>query len=159
MPKRTPSATLEEAYDEAVRMLARKARTAAEVAAALEARGAGSELVESVVARLKSQRHLDDAELASDEAFALVDGKGLAPSLALHKIVARGIAEAVAKESVEAAREGRTDAELCARALAKKTRGKQLDPALVAKEGRTLARLGYEEDLVARALEQALHAE
>jgi regulatory protein len=156
MPKRSPIDTLEEAYDEAVRMLARKPRTSAEVAEALAARGVGADDVESVLGRLKSHRHLDDAVLAGDDAFSLVDGKGLAPAAAVQKLLGRGIPEAVARDAVEAAREGRTESELCARALERRTKGRPLAPDAVGKEGRALARLGYDEETVLRALERAL---
>lgn len=137
-------------------MLARKARTSAEVADELAARGAGAEQIASVLGRLKAHRHLDDAELAGDEAFRLVDGKGLAPSAAVQKLVERGIASKAAQAAVEAAVDGRSEAALCERALEKRLKGRLLMSEQVPREGRALARLGYDEGLVARALERAL---
>jgi regulatory protein len=158
MPKRSPIDTPEDAYDEAVRMLARKPRTSAEVIEALAEKGADAEMIETVIGRLKSHRHLDDAVLAGDEAFALIDGKGFAPALAVQTLLERGILEATARDAVEAAREGRTDAELCGRALSRRNRGKTFAPDDTPKEGRALARLGYEEEVVLRVLERALAA-
>jgi SOS response regulatory protein OraA/RecX len=74
--KPQPLVTLEDAWEAAVDLLARKARSAGEVAKALKARGASDEHVEAVVSRLKAHRHVDDTALAEDEAFALVDGNG-----------------------------------------------------------------------------------
>lgn len=148
--------TLEAAYEEAVKLLARKARTAREVEGELLARGAPADDVASVVARLKAHRHLDDAALAGDEAFTLVDGKGWAPAAAVQILVERGVPPAVARDAVDAACEGRGEGDLCQAALARRLKGRPLAPSLAAKEGRALARLGYEEDVVTRVLERAL---
>lgn len=156
MPARRPLETLEDAYEEAVRLLARKARTAAEVAAELDARGAAPEHVESVVARLKAHRHLDDAELAHDQAFALLDGKGYAPEAAVQALVQRGVGSGLAQEAVDAARDGRTERALCEAAFRRRTKGRALTQADAAREGRALARLGFDAEIVARVLEQAL---
>ncbi|MFM2152455.1 MAG: RecX family, partial [Pseudomonadota bacterium] len=102
--------TEEEAYQHAVGLLARKARTSAEVARDLAARGASDEVVESVLGRLKSHRHLDDAAYAFDTASALLDGKGLSPAAAVATLVERGVVEGVARDAVEGARESRSEA-------------------------------------------------
>lgn len=147
--------TLEAAYEAAVAMLARKARTATEVASALAEKGASPDDVESVVARLKAHRHLDDVTLAHDEAASLLDGKGLAPAAAVESLVQRGIAEGTARDAVDTVREGRSDLELCGAALARRLRGRALAPADVGREGRALARVGWDEEVVLRVLERA----
>lgn len=158
MARRPAIETEEQAYEAAVRLLARKARTAAEVSVELESRGTASELIESVLGRLKSHRHVDDAALAGDQAFSLIEGKGMSPAAAVQTLVERGVGEAVAREAVEQAREGRSDRELCERALAKRTKG-VLAEDRVGKEARALARLGYDEDVIERALERARRTE
>lgn len=156
MARRTVLDTLEAAYDAAVRMLARKPRTSAEVRNELLEQGASEDDVESVLGRLKAHRHLDDAELTSDEAFALLESKGLAPDLAIYKLTERGIPHGMAQEAVEAAREGKSDLQLCEQALGRRLKGKVLSPDGAPKEGRALARLGYDEEVIARTLERAL---
>lgn len=147
--------TEEEAYQHAVGLLARKARSTAEVASDLASRGAAEDVIESVVGRLKSHRHLDDAAYAFDAATALLDGKGMAPDSAVASLVERGVAEAVARDAVEGAREGRSEGELCRAALERRLRGRPLGGAMHGKEGRALARLGWDEEVVLRTLERA----
>lgn len=156
MGRRKDIASEEDAYATALGMLARKGRTRAEVAEALRERGAGEAQVSSVLDRLSAQRHLDDAELAHDEAFTLVDGKGSSPRAAVATLEARGIERTLAASAVEAALEGRSEQELCERALERRLRGRALTAAAVGREGRALARLGYDEEIVARVLEKAL---
>lgn len=157
MPRRAPLDTLDAAYDEAVRLLTRKARSAREVAEALEARGAAREDIASVLDRLRSHRHLDDAELASDEAFTLIDSKGWAPQAAVLQLEARGIASVLAQEAVDSVVEGRSETELCEAALRRRLRSRALADA--AKEGRALARLGYDADVIERVLERAARSD
>jgi regulatory protein len=155
MPRAAPLETVEAAYEAAVKMLTRKARSASEVRAALLAKGATEEDAESVIGRLKSHRHLDDAVLAADEAYSLLEGKGLSPAFAMHTLTERGLASELVRQCVEEVRDGRSDAVLCERALQKRLRGKPLAEENLGREGRALARLGYEEDVVTQALERA----
>ena len=147
--------TEEEAYLHAVGLLARRARTSAEVSSDLASRGASPEVIESVVGRLKSHRHLDDAAYAFDAAGALLDGKGMSPEAAVATLVERGVSEATARDAVDGARDGRSDGELCRAALDRRLRGRALEASMVGKEGRALARLGWDEEVVLRALERA----
>lgn len=156
MPPRRLLVTLDDAYDEAVRLLARKARSAAEVTAALLERGASAEHADSVVARLKAHRHLDDVELAADQAYALLEGQGLAPEAVVQKLGARGLAASDVRAALDEVREGRTDLELCRQVLARRLRGRPLAASATAREGRALARLGWDEEVVTRVLEMAL---
>lgn len=156
MARRRLPLTLDDAYDEAVRMLARKARSAAEVKAALVGKGTSVDDADSVVARLKAHRHLDDAEFAADQAFSLLDGKGTAPEAIVRTLEERGIASSLAREAVASIRDEREELDLCREALSRRLKGRALDASVVAREGRALARLGWEEDLVSRVLEEAL---
>jgi len=158
MPRRTPIENVDEAFDAAIRLLARKSRTTSEVVRELESRGAPAEVVESAIARLKAHRHLDDAAYADDTAFKLLSGKGQAPARVVQELEARGVARPAIHEAVDAARDGRTDETLCKTALARRLNGKPLTPELAAKEVRALARLGYDPELVERVIERALAA-
>ena len=154
MAKSKPIATLEEAYERAVAMLTRKSRSAAEIEADLASAGADDETIASVIGRLKSHRHLDDAVLAEDQAFALLDGKGWAPQAAVQLLEQRGIAPAIAREAVETVREGRSESALCRAALEKRLGGKPVTPLGLAKEARALGRLGYDEEVIRALLER-----
>lgn len=153
--------TPEAAYERALGMLARRARTAREIAAELEARGATAEVVEGVLGRLVSQRHVDDAELAGDAAGALLAGRGVAPAAAVERLVARGVHASTAREAVESAREGADERELCRRALERRLRGAGApsDGKAAARHARALLRLGYEPEVVASVIEQTLGVE
>jgi SOS response regulatory protein OraA/RecX len=146
----------EAAYETAVRMLARKSRSCAEVRAALAEKGATDADIESVIGRLKAHRHLDDAELASDEAYTLLESKGLSPDAAVYKLSMRGLDSGLARRSVESVREGRSEWVLCERALERRLKGRPLPERNAGREGRALARLGYEEEVVARVIERAM---
>ena len=153
---KAPPLDADTAYNTAIRMLARKARSCAEVRIALTDKGASGDDVESVIGRLKSHRHLDDAELASDQAYSLIDSKGLSPERAVYMLTERGIASTVARQAVDAIREGQSDWVLCERALARRLRGKALSEKNAGREARALARLGYEGEIVTRAIDRAL---
>jgi SOS response regulatory protein OraA/RecX len=146
----------EAAYELAIRMLARKSRSCAEVRTALAEKGASDSDADSVVSRLKAHRHLDDAELASDEAYTLLESKGLSPEAAVYKLSMRGLDAGLAKRSVESVREGRSEWVLCQRALERRLKGRPLAERNAGREGRALARLGYEEEVVARVIERAM---
>ncbi len=154
MAKSKPLTTLDEAYERAVAMLARKPRSAAEVERDLASAGADDETIASVIGRLKSHRHLDDAVLAEDQAFALLDGKGFAPQVAVQLLVERGIPSSIAHEAVEAAREGRSESALCRAALVRRLGGRSMGSASLAKEARALGRLGYDEEVIRALLER-----
>lgn len=150
--------TLDEsaAFDRAVRLLTRKARSVQEIRDALESEGVDDEVAANVVSRLLSLRHLDDAELASDQAFALLHGKGYSPAAIHEALTRRGIASALVDEAIAAAVEGREALELCAAALQRRLGRASLTPDSAPKHARALARLGWDAELIRRVIERAL---
>ena len=159
MPRKGDMSTEEAAYEEAVSFLARKARTTAEVMERLSAAGARDEVVSSVVGRLKAHRHLDDTAYASDAASGLLDGKGLSPDAAVATLVSRGVGDSTAREAVEAAREGRSEVELCRAAADRRIGAGPLAPAAFGRHARALARLGWDEETLRRVLEPRMSPE
>jgi regulatory protein len=114
----------ETALEKAMRILARRARTAVELERALERGGVGPEDRESALARLKELGYINDAETARFRARRRV-GLGDAPRLAAKKLAAQGIGEAEAQRAAADAAEGASEEELAAQALRRKLRGRQ----------------------------------
>jgi SOS response regulatory protein OraA/RecX len=110
------------AFDRAVKLLAARQRTEAELRRALADYPA--EDVESVLARVKELGYINDRETARGRARTRV-GLGDAPRLAARKLLAQGIAEATAREAASEAAEGVDEDELAARALQRRLRGRK----------------------------------
>ena len=139
--------------DRALRLLGRKARTALELDQALAR--AKVEPVEraEVLARVRELGYMDDLEVARGRARTLL-ARGEAPRLAARKLEAQGVAAADAQGAIDEAREGASEAELAARALQKRLRGrKPRDERERQRVFRALVARGHRPALVAQALE------
>lgn len=144
------------AFDRAVRLLTSKARSSYEIRKALLNEGASEEVAANVVSRLVSHRQLDDAELASDQAFSLLQGKGYSPAAIHEALTQRGLDGALVDEAIAFVTEGRSDTELCAGALERKLGRAALTPETAARHARALGRLGWDEEVIRRVIERAL---
>ena len=111
------------AFERAVRLLARRARTEAELQRALASFPAEERA--AALARVRELGYMDDRETARQRARAAVS-RGEAPRLMLRRLSAQGIGEADAKAAVAEAGEGAGEEALAARALARKLRGRQV---------------------------------
>jgi regulatory protein len=101
---------MSDAYQDGVRLLARRSLTRREVVLRLRARGHGDDDVESAVARLIAAKAIDDFALARHwvESQAATRGKGRARALA--ELAARGVEDAVASSAwAQATEEGAID--------------------------------------------------
>lgn len=152
------SSSLDEsaAFDRAVRLLTSKARSSHEIRTTLVKEGADEDVAAAVVSRLVSHRQLDDAELASDQAFSLLQGKGYSPAAIREALTQRGIDGTLVDEAIAFAVEGRSEVELCAEALDRKLGSSVLTPDSAARYARALARLGWDEEVIRRVIERAL---
>ena len=138
------------AFERAVKLLAARQRSEAELRRALADFPAGE--VESALARVKDLGYINDGETARVRARTRV-GRGEAPRLAAKKLAAQGIAEATAREAAADAAEGAGEDELAARALRQKLRGRQ--PASEREKIRLLRALiakGHRPSAAAKAL-------
>ncbi len=134
----------------ALRMLARKARTQAEVEQAL-AKFSASER-EAVVARLKELGYMDDRGVALGRARVLL-GRGEAPQLAVRRLGTQGVSGPDARAAVAEAAGGAADDELVARALRLRLRGRPpRDEGERRRLFRSLVAKGHPASAVARAL-------
>lgn len=108
---------MSEALEVALKLLARRARSEAEVRRALGRKGLEERDVEAAIARLKELRYLDDPSFARSKAGSMLEEERKGPKLAVYKLEAAGIEERQAETAVEQAKEGKSERELAERAL------------------------------------------
>ncbi|MBI4827773.1 MAG: regulatory protein RecX [Nitrospinae bacterium] len=77
-------------YDQACRLLARRAHSKAELAAKLSARGHGAESVRETVAKLAELGYLDDAAYCADYAKGRVARRGVGPAKLRAELTRKG---------------------------------------------------------------------
>jgi regulatory protein len=111
------------ALDRALRLLALKARTEAELDRALKRAGVSDVDRTLALARLRELGYMDDAAVASARARTLLE-QGAAPLLVRRRLRAQGVSSGTARAAAEQAAEGASERELLERALEKKLRGR-----------------------------------
>ena len=90
-------------YEKAVKALARRERSTAEVKKLLRPRAASGEAVEAAIARLRDHGYLDDARMAAARASYQHEIEHHGRERALRDLRMRGVGESVAKKAVEGA--------------------------------------------------------
>ena len=141
-------------FDRAVRLLAARRRSEAELRGALEHQGAPAGEIADAIARVKHLAYLDDRTLAEDRARKLL-AQGYAVDLAAQKLAATGFDEPDASAAVRGAAEGATSEELCRRALEVRRKGRNLltlEGAARRRLARALVARGHDPQIVARLL-------
>jgi regulatory protein len=139
------------ALDAALKLLAARSRTEAELRRALLSRDYPPGEVESSVARVRELGYLDDGEVARSRARSLL-GRSAAPRLAARRLEAQGIDPVLARTAVdgEAGEEG--EAGLLERALQRRVKGRKLDAKETQRVFRSLVQKGFRPSAVARKL-------
>ena len=139
------------ALDAALKLLAARSRTEAELRKALMSREYPPPEVESAVARVRELGYLDDSEVARSRARSLL-GRGAAPRLAVGRLEAQGIAPAEARSAVdgEAGKEGESG--LLDRALERRVKGRKLNQTEKQRVFRSLVQKGFRASEVAKKL-------
>jgi regulatory protein len=137
-----------DAVTRAVGLLSARERSRAQLEAALRQRGYPDDEVAAAVARVAELGYLDDARVAAERARqGLTEGRSRQGVIA--RLVAQGVDERVAALAVQAGAEALGhDDEAAARALVEKRR------VTGAKAARLLAARGFDEDLIARVVDQ-----
>lgn len=107
-------------YEQALRLLARRSHTAAELEAKLAKKSRSEEDVSAVLARLRGHGYLDDARVAADHAILRRDGPLLGRRRVLAELRRRGVSEAVAEWAVERVYGEVDESQLARRFLRKK---------------------------------------
>ena len=111
------------AFDRAVKLLAMRSRTEAELDRAMQRAKIPEEERKSALARLRELGYMDDREVARVRAKnALARGEG--PRLTARRLSAQGVAAADARAAIEEARGEADDDQLASAALRKKLKGR-----------------------------------
>ena len=111
-------------YAEALRLLSRRELSEAQLRQRLARRGHEPESIDTVIARLKADRSIDDARVAEVIARSETSLRKRGPHRVRRRIEAAGIASATAKAAVDAAFRDIDDGALMAAALDKRLRGR-----------------------------------
>ncbi len=143
--KRLDTAAL---YEYAVRTLARRSLTVAELRGRLERRAAKPADVGQVISRLIEVGYLDDRRLAESHALFRRDYEGFGPQRVLRELRRRGVADKLASQAVKETYRGADELELVRqylrRKLGRSTGGLRLeDRKQVAALFRALFRAGF----------------
>src|SRR5256885_9344927 len=115
------------AFDAALKLLAARSRTEAELRRGLLSREYAPGEVESAVARVRELGYLDEGEVARARARSLL-GCSAAPRLAARRLEAQGIDPALARTAVDAEAGEEGEAGLLERALQGRVKGRERDP-------------------------------
>jgi regulatory protein len=150
-----------DAQQAAVRLLAARPRTSAQLAQRLAERFAPAQ-VEAAVERMKALGYLDDAGLARARSLALLGSGGQAPRSVARRLIAWGIPAAMAATAVaEAQRELGYEPIQYARAFLERQgiRPDALDARAKARVARRLLGRGFDPEVVGKLLELELGEE
>jgi regulatory protein len=144
------------AYLDALKMLARRELSEAQIRQRLGRRGHAELDIEAAVARLKEERAIDDARVAAAIARTQVADKRRGRLRVARQIQSAGITAAVARQAVDGLFQSVDAAALLESALAKRLRGR--DRAADRREFQRLYRYliaqGFEPDRVMAALDK-----
>ena len=141
-------------YEVAVRALARRMRSVAELKRVLRRRVAegGEPLIEAVVAKLKDQKYLNDSAYAAAYSTYRRDNDKLGRMRVIAGLRARGVHSEVIDKAVHAAYDSQNEEQL-ARAFLRRKRAKRPNDAReAARTFRLLARAGFSTRVIVRLL-------
>jgi regulatory protein len=134
----------------AVRYLARRDRTTAQVEQYLRAKGAAPVRVRRIVARLSDLRYLNDRAYAERWIEARLAGRPMSRERLEAELLAKGVAESVAGHAIRERLQGIDDETLARRVLSAARRaGRGLT---LRQQVRLLRQRGFEEDTIDRMI-------
>jgi regulatory protein len=139
--------TDEELYEYAVKALARKMRSVAEIQRLMRARvepgEAGEARMSGVVARLKQQRYLDDTGFAAAYTRLRQENEGFGKRRVAQELGRKGIPSDLIANAVSAAYQAISEEELARRYMTRKRIAKPRTPKETARLVRRLASAGF----------------
>ena len=149
------------AREAALRLLKTRPRSRHELTEALTRKGVEEGVVEQVLAKLENMRLVDDQQYARELAGSLLRRRPCGRRALMARLQQRGISAEVAREAVSDAVEGVDEAGRAIEAVqARMARWEDLPPReRWAKAYAYLARLGFEHDTIADALNTVMGAE
>ncbi len=142
-------------YEYALRALARRSHTKAELERKIQRRSASVEDVRTVLDRLRRHGYLDDAQVAETHSTMRRDIGVFGPKRVLLELKRRGVADQTAETAVSDAYHGRDESELARAHLRRKMGAKPVDVQdvkEVARLYRSLVRAGFRRSAIADAL-------
>jgi len=138
-PKKVQKLSAEELFDRAVKLLAGRACSSAELAAKLRLKAERPGDVDTTIARLKDLKYLDDARFAESFANARVENSGFGRMRVLSDLRARRVSSKLADRAVETAFEGKDEDELIDAYIARRMPRLAADRAAADREDRAAA--------------------
>ena len=142
------------AYDDGVKMLARRELSELQVRQRLARKGHDAEAVDEAIARLREERAIDDARVAEAIARTETSLRRRGKLRVRMQIQRAGISNAMAKRAVDEVFDGIDDDALLEASLAKRLRGRETiaDDREFQRLYRYLIGQGFEADRVMKAL-------
>ena len=134
----------------AVRALARRDRTTAQVATVLTAKGASPTLVRSVVRRLTSLKYLDDAAFAARWADRRLARMPMGRARLQEELLATGCPEQVVRAALEAGYRKVSERDLAMQVVT--AMGTMTSPRMLGRAARLLSQRGFGEDTIETVL-------
>ncbi len=148
----------ESLYEVAVRSLARKMRTVAELKRSLRVRVAkqenGEALIESVVQRLKDQRYLNDTNYATAYSNYRRENEKFGKRRVVSDLKAKGVHQDVIEKTVTDAYSGVDEEKLARDFLTRKRLRKPSNEKEAARVFRTLVRAGFSPGVIFRIMKK-----
>jgi regulatory protein len=144
-------------YDEAIKILARRAHSVSEMKKALIRRTADEDLIGKVIARLRQNGLIDDARYAKQFARQRTEIRHQGKYRVARELRARGISDQHIETAVEEAAANSDEAAMVRQRIERKLkflRG-EIDDKKVASLYRTLLRAGFTSDTIRRELKRA----
>jgi regulatory protein len=156
-PRKDPAPLEESAlYEYAVKALARRMRSVAELKrlmrAKVEAGETGESKIAAVIVRLKEQRYLDDSTFASTFVRLRQENEGFGKRRVQRELASKGIRRELIESTLEAAYGGTSEEDLARRYLARKRVAKPGNPKETARVVRRLVSAGFSLSAVAKTL-------
>jgi regulatory protein len=142
-----------QAFALALRWIAARDLTEAQIRDRLTRRGTGQPIVNAVLARLAEDRVVDDRRVAQTVARAARDVKRHGPCRVARDLESRGVAREVVRDVVAETFADADADQLVERALARRLRGPIDTPNEYRRLSRYLARQGFPPDSIVRALD------
>ncbi len=151
----------EELYWHAVKQLAVRARSVAELRRLLERRALSRQDVPRVLGRLKKRGYLNDERFAENFAAARLENQRLGRVRVVHDLRLRLVAPEVAQRAVRTAYEGVDEVRLLRQHLARRLRtgGPPQNPQKVASLYRALRRAGFAHGAILAELQRLQQAD
>ena len=157
-PKRRPTLSDVELYDYAVRSLARKMRTVAELKRLLRIRAEPNEdgalAVEAVIAKLKEQKYLNDSRYAASYSQYRQTNEKFGRRRVVTDLKAKGVHSEVIQQAVDAAYQNVNEEQLARHFLERKRLKKPQNERQSARIFRMLVRAGFSHGTVFKILKR-----